>query len=134
MEIPDDILLQFEKDAAENYAWDDTAHKCDECGVVFATGDVMIIHGDLAVAIAQIKHRCVECGYQHIVEAAKAPSGMGVHVERRYKRRLLSELPPGLADRIRDALETIANVEKTMKELFERQARAKEEGTDGKPE
>lgn len=125
--IPDDILQRFEADAAGQFQWDDYAHQCAACGVSFATGDVVIVHGDLSVAIANIEHRCRECGYEKIVESGKSPTGMAVHVERKYKRKLLSEIPSGTADRIRGAFETIVEVEKLMSELAARAEQAKEE-------
>lgn len=119
-QVPDDILIQFEAEAKKdgNWDWDDGAHKCGECGIRFAVGDLTIIHGDLTVAPANRETRCVDCGYRKITTSGVAPSGMSVFIEQRYKGKLLSELPQGVADRIRGAILTIVEVEGQLSRLM----------------
>lgn len=130
--IPDDILIQFEKEAGTRFAWDDYAHKCAGCTGQFATGDVVVIFGDLDVAAARIVHFCATCGFDFMTERDRFPSGMAVHVERRFKGKLLSQLPPGYAERIRGSLITILDAERTLRNLYEQhkaKIEADEKGT-----
>lgn len=115
--LADDVLRRWEE-AVDHY-WDETSGNCHECLGEFATGDVVLMFGDLDAAAASKHYLCARCGYAAIV-SNNVPSATAIFISDAHRRKKLTHLDEPTVLRIREGFGIVDTIHGKMAELVAR--------------
>jgi hypothetical protein len=102
--------------SASYYEWSDSADRCGVCPMVFTTGQIIFVWGDVSVAISRQAYTCDRCGIVALSEGEIRPSACMVYVERRHRKKDYSELPEDVQERMLEAFTIIDKIASGVRE------------------